>query len=93
MELGEGILEKKGGEMMKNGVGLGGLLFVLFLGLKLGGAIDWSWWWVFAPLYVPAAIILVLCCVLFSMAGILMSLEKAIRDRRAQSDGSGERKR
>ena len=27
------------------------LLFVLFLGLKLTGHIDWSWWWVFAPLW------------------------------------------
>lgn len=26
------------------------LLFVLFLGLKLGGVIDWSWWWVAAPM-------------------------------------------
>lgn len=28
------------------------LLFLLFLGLKLSGSIDWSWWWVFAPLIV-----------------------------------------
>ena len=31
-------------------------LFLLFLGLKLAGAITWSWWLVFAPLY-PAAIL------------------------------------
>ena len=31
------------------------LLFLLFLGLKLGGVIGWSWWWVAAPLWVPAA--------------------------------------
>ena len=33
------------------------LLFLLFLGLKLGGAITWSWWAVFAPIWVPLAII------------------------------------
>jgi hypothetical protein len=27
------------------------LLFLLFLGLKLTGYIDWSWWWVTAPLW------------------------------------------
>lgn len=33
-------------------------LFLLFLGLKLGNVIDWSWWWVFAPIWVPIAVIL-----------------------------------
>lgn len=27
------------------------LLFLLFLGLKLGHVIDWSWWWVTIPLW------------------------------------------
>jgi hypothetical protein len=31
---------------------LTGLLFVVFLVLKLVGAIDWSWWWVTAPLWI-----------------------------------------
>lgn len=39
------------------GVGLGGLLFLLFLGLKLTGHIDWSWWWVFAPFWAPFLLI------------------------------------
>lgn len=38
------------------GVGFGGLLLLLFIGLKLGNVIDWSWWWVTAPAWVPAAI-------------------------------------
>jgi len=38
------------------GIGFTGLLFLLFLGLKLGGAIDWSWWWIFAPLWGPVVI-------------------------------------
>ncbi len=33
------------------GIGLGGALTVLFVGLKLTGHIDWSWWWVLAPLW------------------------------------------
>lgn len=26
-------------------------LALLFIGLKLGGIVSWSWWWVLCPLY------------------------------------------
>jgi len=32
------------------------LLFVIFLVLKFCKAIDWSWWWVTAPLWMPIAV-------------------------------------
>jgi hypothetical protein len=32
------------------------LIFIIFLILKLVGLIDWSWWWVTAPLWLPAAV-------------------------------------
>ena len=38
-------------------VGPAFLLFMLFLGLQLGGAITWPWIWVFAPLWIPFAIV------------------------------------
>jgi len=28
-------------------------VFLIFLTLKLCGVIDWSWWWVTAPLWMP----------------------------------------
>ena len=34
-----------------SGLDLCDLLFVLFIGLKLGGIIAWSWWWVFVPFW------------------------------------------
>jgi hypothetical protein len=40
-----------------NGIGLGTLLFLIFLILKLTDNIDWSWWWVTAPLWIPLAIV------------------------------------
>lgn len=46
-----------------NGVSFGGLLTVLFIGLKLGGVIDWSWWWVLSPIWISislAAVILII---------------------------------
>jgi hypothetical protein len=34
-------------------------LFLIFLVLKLTNHIDWSWWWVTSPLWIPAVIILI----------------------------------
>ena len=44
-----------------NGIGLGTLIFLVFLTLKLAGigeVAKWSWWWVTSPLWLPALIIL-----------------------------------
>lgn len=38
------------------GGGFLGLLTVLFVGLKLTGYIDWSWWWVLSPIWISASI-------------------------------------
>lgn len=40
------------------GVGFAGLLTLLFITLKLTNYIAWSWWWVLAPLWVPASLLL-----------------------------------
>lgn len=40
----------------RGGIGLCSLLTVLFVGLKLCDQIDWSWWWVLSPLWIPWAI-------------------------------------
>lgn len=40
----------------RRGVGFLGLLALLFIGLKLGGIIHWSWWWVLAPIWGPMAL-------------------------------------
>lgn len=32
------------------------LLFIVFLILKLTKTIDWSWWWVTSPLWIPFVI-------------------------------------
>ena len=43
---------------VNHGVNFLEMLFLLFLGLKLAGKINWSWWWVFAPIWAPVAILL-----------------------------------
>lgn len=35
------------------------LLFLIFLVLKLCNVIDWSWWWVFSPLWIGFGVFLV----------------------------------
>lgn len=47
-------------ERSNNGIGLGGVLFVVFLVLKLTHVIDWSWWWITAPLWVSVLLVIVL---------------------------------
>lgn len=39
-----------------NGIGIGTILFVVFLVLKLTDVIGWSWWWVSAPIWIPATV-------------------------------------
>lgn len=42
------------------GIGLCGLLTIVFIVLKLTKVITWSWIWVLAPIWIPMAIWLVL---------------------------------
>lgn len=51
------------------GIGLGGALFLVFLVLKLTDTIDWSWWWVTAPLWIPAVFALALISGILIFAG------------------------
>ena len=44
-------------------LGLGTILFLIFLTLKLAGigvVATWSWWWVFSPILIPLAGLLVI---------------------------------
>lgn len=41
-----------------------GLLGILFVGLKLGGVIDWSWWLVLLPFYGGISLALVFILIL-----------------------------
>lgn len=52
------------------GVGFGGLLLVLFVALKLTHVIDWSWWWVLSPVWIPLAPALVV----FAIAAVVAAL-------------------
>ena len=53
-----------------SGVGLETVLFIVFLVLKLTGDIDWSWWWVTSPLWIPIVLIIGIALVGLVIAGI-----------------------
>lgn len=40
-------------------VGVFSLLTILFVGLKLGNVITWSWWWVLSPAIIGFGIIII----------------------------------
>ena len=46
------------------GIGFFGLLGIVFIILKLTHTVDWSWWWVLAPLYGPALAVIVIATIM-----------------------------
>jgi hypothetical protein len=56
------------------GIGFAGLLTIVFITLKLTKYIDWSWWWVVSPIWIPiilATVIYLLGCLMEVIGEIL----------------------
>ena len=47
-----------------SGIGVVGMTFIVFLVLKLCGVIDWSWWWITAPLWMSTAVLVLMLLVI-----------------------------
>jgi len=54
------------------------LLALLFIGLKLGEVISWSWWWVLAPIWGPWALIFGIPLTIALIGGILTGIALAV---------------
>lgn len=54
------------------GIGLPGLLTVLFIGLKLTGYINWPWIWILSPMWIS----LLLAVIILGFAFIIFLLQK-----------------
>ena len=66
-----------------SGVSLGFLEFLtlIFITLKLTGYIDWSWWWVLAPLWIQIGIFLFAFMVIVIYAATRKpTLSKQVKD-------------
>ena len=63
-----------------------GLIFLVFLVLKLAGVIDWSWWWVTSPLWLAA---LAFFAALVLVGGLGYLVYRVIKRVRANLRGVG----
>jgi len=52
------------------GLSLPSVVFCIFLILKLTGYIGWSWWWVTAPLWGPAVVVIAIVIVVILIMAI-----------------------
>ena len=61
-----------------SGIGFIGLLTILFIGLKLGGVIGWSWPWVLSPLWIGAAAVLAVVLVVLAVTFVITILKRIL---------------
>ena len=64
------------------GIGAGTLLTIVFVVLKALGYISWSWWWVFAPLWLPWLVFLGIALILVIGAAVWALIEEAFHAHR-----------
>jgi hypothetical protein len=57
-------------EETQSGMNLTTVLFLIFLVLKLTKTIDWSWWWVTSPLWLPIVFVIGLAIILLLITSI-----------------------
>ena len=60
------------------GLGLGGVLGVVFIVLKLVGVIDWSWWWVLSPFWSSFGLTVLILLV----AVVIVAIREVIKNKR-----------
>jgi hypothetical protein len=58
------------------GIGFCGVLTIVFIVLKLVGQIDWSWWWVLSPLWIPFSVVIVFFALAFLLS-LIFSCKKS----------------
>lgn len=71
---GDGFMQER--NYVASGVSASFLLFLTFLVLKLTGVISWSWWWVFAPIWVPYLLIVLIMIAIIVVTVIKSLLKK-----------------
>ena len=52
-----------GSDKTNKGITFLELLTIVFIALKLIGLIEWSWWWVLSPVWIPLLIGLVIAII------------------------------
>jgi Zn-dependent protease with chaperone function len=62
------------------GLSLTSVLFIVFLVLKLTNNIDWSWWWVTSPFWIPILLVLGLLTLSFFIVITFLILGYSLED-------------
>lgn len=65
-----------------NGIGVFGLMGVMFVGLKLTGYVTWPWVWVLAPFWIPVTIVFGVLCACSIVIGVQKGIEDSKNARR-----------
>lgn len=60
-----------------------GLLTIVFVVLKLVGVIDWSWWWVLAPVWIPLEVGVIV--LLMYLVYYLLNKERIDKERKEKA--------
>jgi phosphoglycerol transferase MdoB-like AlkP superfamily enzyme len=60
-----------------------GLVFIVFLVLKLTGVIDWSWWWVTSPLWLAALAVVAVLVIAGGLGYLIYRIVKSVRRKRS----------
>lgn len=64
-EIREQLEEMNKRKPSSGGIGFSGLLTIVFIVLKVLGYIEWGWIWVFAPIWIPLLLAMVILLVAF----------------------------
>jgi hypothetical protein len=67
-------MKKSTSSTSNSSIGFIGLLTIVFITLKLLEKIDWSWWWVLSPVWIPTAftvIIIVIAAIIIEVRHIV----------------------
>lgn len=66
------------GSTASTGLSFGSVLFFIFLIMKLTNYIDWSWWWVTAPLWLPIIVVLGIMGTLAALGGMMVLISAIV---------------
>lgn len=61
-------MKEKNIEVKHVGIGFAEALTLLFIGLKLGKVISWSWLWVLSPLWLGFAVLVLLAVLVVALS-------------------------
>lgn len=73
-------MNKSSNDYSSGGIGFFGLLTIVFITLKLIGAIDWSWIWVLSPLWCPIVLVIAILIIAILIAGFVTAFSKDKND-------------